>query len=681
MWVLKLYAFLSFLLLCLGHNLSLYPNFDVPTPSPAQVRLKDSAEDCVVGRKLPSRGELVLSSTEPPRMDPEGQAARCPKADGSAPAPGPLDACSESQVYLTIGESQNPAGPDDEGPAGQASDTGLRSLAEEELARQALGLEEGQGPALTYLDVKSCSEAPCTVEPTGALSAQPGRGCCRGNRELEGSPLRKGASGGSRPNAPSSEQTALDELRALGQGADREGKVVLPSLRLLPSEPGDPPDSARTDSLDVGAPPKDPHARAREDVSVLLGLIKRSSSIISDSGIESEPSSAAWSEARNRTLGVPSDREASHLLVRGHALHQSSLEAGHTDSNTSLPSGTQASLTSISSLPFEDEERELALTTLTKSASAPHISSPEESAEGADSTWGARGPADAPAVPVRGRDPPGRGMRLRGGSGIQDAAVARPPAGVVPDADTQQGPGYMDIPKADQSPSDPQGPRRPDGRTENPLGIETKGLRVNRPHVVAAPENPRDRPFPGALVGTPEGMSGGPDVGKAAPSNSGTADAVESATDKVPGPHRPSAAGAPDPAAAGRGGSTPGTTDVLEPGHEAGAGCPTGTRSVHSPLWGGPAPGAGPSLTASPLSPAEAFAVESLKHVEIVNLSVSCTTTCFPFSSAPTETPARPGFFSKQTAVPITHQPLGSFEVVSSRSSALEEAVSGRMLR
>jgi hypothetical protein len=47
----------------------------------------------------------------------------------------------------------------------------------------------------------------------------------------------------------------------------------------------------------------------------------------------------------------------------------------------------------------------------------------------------------------------------------------------------------------------------------------------------------------------------------------------------------------------------------------------------------------------------------------------------------PKETPARAGFSSKQTPVPITHQPLGSFGVVSSHSSKLEEEVSERMFR
>ncbi|MBN3317621.1 F135B protein, partial [Atractosteus spatula] len=67
-----------------------------------------------------------------------------------------------------------------------------------------------------------------------------------------------------------------------------------------------------------------------------LKVMKRSSSVISDSGIESEPSS--------------------------------------TESNASLPSGIQASLTSISSLPYEEEEQEIELSKLTKSVSAPQIS-------------------------------------------------------------------------------------------------------------------------------------------------------------------------------------------------------------------------------------------------------------------------------------------------------------------
>ncbi|XP_043073658.1 protein FAM135B isoform X2 [Puntigrus tetrazona] len=114
---------------------------------------------------------------------------------------------------------------------------------------------------------------------------------------------------------------------------------------------------------------------------VFLGgakLMNRSSSVISDSGIESEPSSVAWTlEGRGVVAG---GRDVLQNLARRRPGHQSSLEGLQTESHGSLPSATQASLTSISSLPYEeDDERQL--NTLTKSASAPQISSPEDTEE------------------------------------------------------------------------------------------------------------------------------------------------------------------------------------------------------------------------------------------------------------------------------------------------------------
>ncbi|XP_073678196.1 protein FAM135B [Garra rufa] len=114
---------------------------------------------------------------------------------------------------------------------------------------------------------------------------------------------------------------------------------------------------------------------------VFLGgskLMNRSSSVISDSGIESEPSSVALTlEGRGVVRG---SRDILQNLARRCPAHQSSLEGLQTESHGSLPSATQASLTSISSLPYEEEE-ERQLNTLTKSASAPQISSPDDTEE------------------------------------------------------------------------------------------------------------------------------------------------------------------------------------------------------------------------------------------------------------------------------------------------------------
>uniref|UniRef100_A0A8B9C078 Family with sequence similarity 135 member B n=4 Tax=Neognathae TaxID=8825 RepID=A0A8B9C078_9AVES len=75
----------------------------------------------------------------------------------------------------------------------------------------------------------------------------------------------------------------------------------------------------------------------------------------------------------------------------------------------------------------------------------------------------------------------------------------------------------------------------------------------------------------------------------------------------------------------------------------------------------------------------EGVALESRKAVDVVNLSVSCTATCLPFSSVLKETPAMVGFSAKQAVFPITRQPLGSFGVVSSNSNEVDEEANERI--
>ncbi|GAB5584258.1 protein FAM135B isoform X1 [Prionailurus iriomotensis] len=658
-----------------GHSLSISPNFDVQT-SPTIMNLKDREESPVVNRKSPFREDLVSPAMKPPQMDSDEEVLRCPEADDSAATPKHADVCSESQVYLTIGEVQNKAAlPEDECWAGPRADVGTRPLADEDLPRRRPGPEDGQPPVLTYIDVKSSNKDPCGPEPTVVVSAQHESGHSRDNYEPARTVPGKEVSGTSRPHAISSEKTTLRELSPLGKVADREGKVVLLSLKLIPSEPCDPLNSALRDPLDVRASPKDPPSEEQEEVSVLSGVIKRSSSVVSDSGIESEPSSVAWSEARSRAPELPSDREALQHLLRRHGLHRNSLEGGHTESNTSLPSGIQASLTSISSLPFEEEERELALTKLTKSVSAPQISSPEESAGDTDAMQQGGPLAESCTVPVKTIDSPGSRTRDAG-------------AQVVSGADNQQGPGYIDIPKGKESQSEPQGPCCLDGRTENPPGVETKGLHLKIPRIIAL-ENPGNGSFPRVLKETPKGMPEDLKLEKGARSHSSISDDETVAHRTVPALNYTAVADAVDLGSAGKQSSSPcimddaefskGANAVLEAGREAGTACPTVTHSVHSQVSGDQEPRAGTSVMVSHLPPAETFTLDSLKAVEVVNLSVSCTATCLPFSSVPKETPARAGFASKQTPLPITHQPLGSFGVVSTHSSKLEEEVSERM--
>ncbi|XP_041822840.1 protein FAM135B [Melanotaenia boesemani] len=115
-------------------------------------------------------------------------------------------------------------------------------------------------------------------------------------------------------------------------------------------------------------------------------IMKRSSSVISDSGIESEPSSVAWPVEAvlhgRPSLDFCSEREIPNQIVCHHPVHRSCLEGLQMESNGSLPSGgIQASLTSISSLPYEEDQQQRQLSKLTKSVSAPQISSPEDTEE------------------------------------------------------------------------------------------------------------------------------------------------------------------------------------------------------------------------------------------------------------------------------------------------------------
>lgn len=665
--------------------MSVYPSFDVAATSPTILNLNDREENHTVNRKSSLREDLVLPTMKPPQMDSNEEVIRCPGPNENVTTPSHTDVCSESQVYLTIGEFQNKPGlPEDERRTGQRSDVGTHRPTDEDLPRRSPGPEDDQAPALTYMDVNSSNKNPCRADPTAVTSTQHESGCSRDNYELDRTELSKGVAGGSHHDASSSEKTTLHELSTLGKGADQGGKMVLVSLKLIPSEPCDPLNSSLRGPLDVKASPEDPRSEEQEGVSVLSGVIKRSSSIISDSGIESEPSSVAWSEARSRAQELPSDRDVLHQLVRRHALHRNSLEGGHTESNTSLPSGIQASLTSISSLPFEEEERELALTKLTKSVSAPQISSPEESAEGVDSLQQGRGLPETSAVHTRSTGPSGHRLQLSN-AGVHHSLVE-----VVSDADNQQGPGYIDIPKGKEDQLDPQGPCCLDGRTDNPPGLETKGLSLKIPRIPAL-ETPRYRAFPRELMETPKRIPKDSNVGKRALSNSSVLDIEHCTHREVPEVSCTSAAEIVNPDSAGERSSSPGIIDDTalgrgpntfpEDGREAGAVCSTVTHSVHSQATGNQEPRAGPSIMLSHVTSAETFSLDSLKAVEVVNLSMSCTATCLPFSSVPKETPARAGFSSKQTPFPITHQPLGSFGGVPNHSSKLEEEVSERMFR
>ncbi|XP_045142873.1 protein FAM135B [Echinops telfairi] len=679
-----------------GHDLDTYPSAPVPAESPIRLNGPRTAENCQANRKL-SFGEDL----KPPRVDAEQEGVRGSEPGDSKATPNATDLCSESQVYLTIGGFHNKAGlREEECRTGQRSEVSPHPPGAQDLPVQSLRAEDGQAPALTYIDVNSSNKNTCraepgvaepigvtplVVEPVVLIRTQREPRATGDAPELDRTLLSKVAASESHHNAFSSERAPLHDLSPLGKGAEQETKVVLLSLKPTSSEPCDSLGSILRDPSTVRSSPRDPLTEGQEGVRVLSGVIRRSSSIISDSGIESEPSSIAWSEARSKALDLPSDREVLHQLVCRHALHRHSLEGGHTESNTSLPSGIQASLTSITSLPFEDEERELA-TKLTKSVSAPQISSPEESAEDPDPTAQGRALAEVLDIPIKSFDSP-RNCFQR--SGTQDPEGDHSLVEIILDAADPQDPGYIDIPQGQESQTDAQRQGYLEGRTEDPIGVGTKGLHLQIP-LSRALEKPRDRSPPSAPLETPKNMAEDLNVGERAFSDSSISDVEDTAHRKVPIWSCASATGATelDPTCEPSGlppitdgpAFTRGANTSPEARHQAGTVCPTVTPSTRSQEPENQERNTEPCVQGPSLSATEPFPLDSLKAGEVVSLSVSCTATCLPFSSVLKETPARAGgFTSKQTPFPITHQPLGSFGMVSMHASRLEGEVSERM--
>nr|XP_048313278.1 protein FAM135B [Myodes glareolus]XP_048313279.1 protein FAM135B [Myodes glareolus]XP_048313280.1 protein FAM135B [Myodes glareolus] len=668
-----------------GHNLRVYPNFDIPVTSPAIMNLKGKEKN-LINQKSTLKKDLPLSTTKAPQLNSDEDVIRCPEMEENVSTQNPVDVCSESQVYLTIGEFQNKAVM----PEGECW-TGPRSDAVREsdggIHRRSPGPEDGKTPALTYIDVKSSNKNHPKAESMQGLNVQHEPRRSQDSYDLVKTLPNKAGAGTSQNNAVSLNETAALEFRTLGRGADQEGKPVLLSLKLTPAEPCDSLNTMHREPSDTASSLQD-HAEEQEDLSALSGIIKRSASIISDSGIESEPSSVAWSEARSRVLELPSDREVLHQVVRRHAHHRNSLEGGHTESNTSLPSGIQASLTSISSLPFEDEERELALTKLTKSVSAPQISSPEDTAEGTDTMKHTGGFSEDLDSSSKDNSSPGHSSHSSGDSRVQDVRAGHSLADITLESDRAQGPGYIDIPKGQENQSDPQGPCCLDSTAGDIPSVETKGLNLKIPCSIVL-ENSRTRSFQRTVVETTKGKPKESSGGKHILPNHSILEARAVSHNRVPEIRSVAALEAGNLNSTGVRTGSSSVNDAmplnrrhnasLEVKHEAGTVCPTVTHAIASQVSRNQELKAGTSISGSHLNSAEAFTLDSLKAVEVVNLSVSCTATCLPFSSVPKETPARAGLSSKQSLAPITHQPLGSFGVVSTHSSKLEDEVSERM--
>lgn len=425
-------------------------------------------------------------------------------------------------------------------------------------------------------------------------------------------------------------------------------------------------------------------------------VMKRSSSVISDSGIESEPSSVAWpldAALRGRPRrDFSSDREIPQQMVCGLQM----------ESNGSLPSaGIQASLTSISSLPYEEDQQQRQLSKLTKSVSAPQISSPEDAEE--DHT------------------------QLN-----QETD---------PDSSVQ----HEDACKAHCSSLDS---KLDSEQTESPLTDPSST--ANHAHFLKESIIPENSILPHLLpeINTTRSLSEVSHIQDSLESPSVKAGALRSSSSSSHGQNvnleahisgesasaedvhlvetetAPCSCGSEQCAhknAADGGGDHAGgehqsfhntklltdhqdvdvsqaPLDLLSPQHQS----KHTSSAVQRPsdLTGlivndmtSPVDLNGISDTEKePLAcqakpskiPNSGLAFVNKKMVEVVNMSVSCAPTCLPFSSVLRDSPSVSGMSPRQATSPITHQPLGSFGIISSSSLnalTVDEETNERMLK
>ncbi|KAL2080103.1 hypothetical protein ACEWY4_023896 [Coilia grayii] len=497
--------------------------------------------------------------------------------------------------------------------------------------------------------------------------------------------------------------------------------------------------------------PQHPDIRRTEDRLHLGGskVMKRSSSVISDSGIESEPSSVAWSsEARlgrggggvgsGGVVGGVGGGEVLLLQqagIRGHrAGHPGSLEGLQTESHGSLPSGTQASLTSISSLPYEEDERRTLGSggnTLTKSASAPHISSPDDTEEDPEALDNGIEEVD---VEAKGE------VDLRGKEETGEEGVSEVTSGTEPDAESEvmtlRGRCTVNVePTLLTLWQQPHGGPLDDGQvgwTINP--VQTDGVVDPKDKAMSPGDNgesqsqidvetvsmlstvPEELMFQHFMSG--QGMEEKAQVAtEECLEESSVSDAEEELcgfntevcehkvvldvtaraedinnhsskpqflvedqnfTDQHLNSLETGADGfspTPDDSRLGRGGLVPGDVTEVAPNDRQRCsdliGLVGGDKEAQQAEGGQGSKGSSSGLS-----------FMNKKVVEVVNMSVSCAPTCLPFSSVLRESPSIGGISTRQATSPITHQPLGSFTILSSTTAtdSADEETNERML-
>uniref|UniRef100_A0A8C1GS90 Family with sequence similarity 135 member B n=1 Tax=Cyprinus carpio TaxID=7962 RepID=A0A8C1GS90_CYPCA len=387
-------------------------------------------------------------------------------------------------------------------------------------------------------------------------------------------------------------------------------------------------------------------------------LMNRSSSVISDSGIESEPSSVAWTLEGRGIVG--GSRDVLQNLARCQPVHQSSLEGLRMESHGSLP--TQASLTSISSLPYEGEEARQ-LNTLTKSVSAPQISSPDDTEEDHE-------------TPNQEK----RNVCVANQMSLGDKAgnkVKRNIQGVsTEDREETTNQEKRNVCVANQLSLSDEAANKAKRNIQG-VSMEDREQTTNQEkrNVCAASQLTQSEEAAKEMKQKLQGVtredrgettSQEIDVDKL--SNQETAE-LEFAN-PVMLPHQ-------------QFGTHNGVENatVEEPTENVEKCQENILLEEHSGLTDDNTETCSCENEYSSKVPSTGLAFVNKKVVEVVNLSVSCAPTCLPFSSMLRDSPSVSGISTRQATSPITHQPLGSFGIISSNSSfSADQEINERMI-
>ncbi|XP_054462200.1 protein FAM135B [Anoplopoma fimbria] len=443
----------------------------------------------------------------------------------------------------------------------------------------------------------------------------------------------------------------------------------------------------------------------RKEVTQRGGLIgskimKRSSSVISDSGIESEPSSVAWppeAALRGRPpLDFSSEREIPQQIVCRHPVHRSSLEGLQMESNGS--GGIQASLTSISSLPYEEDQHQRQLSKLTKSVSAPQINSPEDTEEGHvllnQETNSLAQHQDSLKINC---------------SSLNSNLDAEQSESSFFDPTSKPNPGHLLKENISSEKFIPPQNLSKTYRTKSVLSgvsevlllqesveslhvkesavIGSQGENMNyQTHISGVSASEEDV----HLVETepvPCSCGNKPCVHKSAEAQEriNTVDDCQSfhQTELISVEDQKCLDPSRSPLGLQQTDDLHRSTTTQRPGDLTGL----IANDIASPVDLNGMSASEKEPLDCPTKPSKipnsGLAFVNKKMVEVVNMSVSCAPTCLPFSSALRDSPSISGMSTRQTTSPITHQPLGSFGIISSSSLNplnMDEETNERML-